>query len=109
MSKYLPALQHQAYFCASRPVPEDSVAGLFLEGLESRRVQDNVLCKCVGSSVPTLDWIVGLAQQFEQLAITMNQFHRWLARHHQVLCLLSLQGLSMSLQLKVVAIKPWLY
>lgn len=76
MSEYLVALQQQAPFCAYGSAFEDRVAELVLEGLDSKRVQDRILRECVGSTVLTLDRIVSLARQFEQLSITTKQLHR---------------------------------
>lgn len=75
VSEYLAALQYQASFCAYGPKLEGRAAELFLEGFDSKRAQDCILHNCVGSTVPTLDWIFGLARQFEQLSITTEQFH----------------------------------
>lgn len=76
MSEYLATLQYQAHFCAYGPVLEDSIAELFLEGLDSKWVQGRILCECVDSTGPPLDRIVSLARQFEQLSITTKQLHR---------------------------------
>lgn len=74
MSEYVATLQYQASFSTYNPALEDRVAEFFLEGLDSKRVQDHILCECVGSTVPTLDWIASLALQ--QLAITADQYHQ---------------------------------
>lgn len=77
VSEYLAALQHQASSCAYGLVLEDRVAELFLEGLDSKQVQDCILRERVRSTVPTHYQIIGLARQFEQLSIMSEQFHQW--------------------------------
>ncbi|CAN8017664.1 unnamed protein product [Ixodes persulcatus] len=73
--KFLAALRHQGYFCACGTALDERLCDVFLEGLDSRRVQDRILHECVGTAIPTLDRAVQLALEFEQLARTSEQFY----------------------------------
>ncbi|XP_042149589.1 uncharacterized protein LOC121837828 [Ixodes scapularis] len=76
VSEFLAALRHQGSFCAYGTALDEHLCDVFLEGLDSRRVQDRILRECVGTAVPTLNRAVQLALQFEQLARTSEQFHQ---------------------------------
>ncbi|XP_040077593.1 uncharacterized protein LOC115329856 [Ixodes scapularis] len=77
VSEYLAALRHQGSFCSYGATLDERLCEIFLEGLDSKRVQkDRILRECVGAEVPTLDRAFQLAIQFEQLAKTTESFHR---------------------------------
>lgn len=75
VSEYLTALRRQGSFCSYGDALEERLAEIFLEGLDSKRVQDRILRECVGTGVPTLTRVVQLALQYEQLARTTESFH----------------------------------
>ncbi|XP_042142227.1 uncharacterized protein LOC120837073 [Ixodes scapularis] len=75
VSEYLTALRRQGSFCSYGDALEERLAEVFLEGLDSKRVQDRILRECVGTGVPTLTRVAQLALQYEQLARTTESFH----------------------------------
>ncbi|XP_040068313.1 uncharacterized protein LOC115320078 [Ixodes scapularis] len=76
VSEYLAALRHQGSFCSYGATLNERLCEIFLEGLDSKKVQDPILRECVGAEVPTLDRAFQLEIQFEQLAKTTESFHR---------------------------------
>ncbi|XP_040068520.1 uncharacterized protein LOC120841647 [Ixodes scapularis] len=76
VTEYLAAQRRQYDLCAFQEQSDERMCDLFLDGLDSRRVQDRILRECVDTQVPTLDRAVQLALQFEQLALTSQQYHQ---------------------------------
>lgn len=57
VTEFLAVLRHQASFCALGNALDERLCEVFLEGLESRRVQDRVLQECEGSEQPTVELV----------------------------------------------------
>ncbi|XP_042148733.1 uncharacterized protein LOC120847470 [Ixodes scapularis] len=76
VTEFLAVLRHQASFCALGNALDERLCEVFLEGLESRRVQDRVLQECEGSELPTLSRAIQIARQYEQRAKTAASFRR---------------------------------
>ncbi|CAN7998506.1 unnamed protein product [Ixodes hexagonus] len=76
VTEFLAELRHQASFCALGNALDERFCEVFLEGLESRRVQDRVLQECEGSELPTLSRAIQIARQYEQRAKTAASFRR---------------------------------
>lgn len=68
VAEFLTALRHQGAFCVYGTTLEECLWEVFVEGLNSKSVQDHFLCECIGSDVPTLDRAVQLALRFVKLA-----------------------------------------
>ncbi|CAN7984889.1 unnamed protein product [Ixodes hexagonus] len=76
VTEFLVELRHQASFCALGNALDERLCEDFLEGLESRRVQDRVLQECEGSELPTLSRAIQIARQYEQRAKTAASIRR---------------------------------
>ncbi|CAN7986412.1 unnamed protein product [Ixodes hexagonus] len=76
VTEFLAEFRHQASFCALGNALDERLCEVFLEGLESRRVQDRVLQECEGSKLPTLSRAIQIARQYEQRAKTAASFRR---------------------------------
>ncbi|CAN7937462.1 unnamed protein product [Ixodes hexagonus] len=91
VTEFLAELRHQALFCALGNALDERLCEVFLEGLESRRVQDRVLQECEGSELPTLSRAIQIARQYEQRAKTAASFRR---RESQVLVAAEVQRIQ---------------
>ncbi|KAG0439246.1 hypothetical protein HPB47_016708, partial [Ixodes persulcatus] len=76
VSEFLAQLRRQGSFCAFGDNLDERLCEAFLEGLDSKRVQDRILRECTGSEVPTLSRSIQLALQYEQSAKKAESFDR---------------------------------
>ncbi|KAG0419018.1 hypothetical protein HPB47_004422 [Ixodes persulcatus] len=72
--EFLAALRLQSSFCGYGNTLNEHLCETFLEGLQSKRVQDRILRECVRTDMPTLERAVQLAREFEQLARVSGEF-----------------------------------